>query len=124
MTIEENAKKYANDKADKGNYDYAVGDNVYFCKSALEHAYIAGSKENIVQWHIQSDKDDIYDACNDWSVHYFICKMKDGSYNMAFGNCDEDCNGGVSTNVAFEFEDEKYYLDDILAWFEIPQFKE
>ena len=43
--IKQKAKEYANDKTDKGNYDYAVGDNVYFCKSALEQAYIAGATE-------------------------------------------------------------------------------
>ena len=43
--LKQKAKDYANNKADKGNYDYAVGDNIYFCKSALEQAYIAGATE-------------------------------------------------------------------------------
>lgn len=47
--IAENAKKYADEKADKGNYDYAVGDSVLFCKSALEHAYIDGANFGLAQ---------------------------------------------------------------------------
>ena len=43
--LRQKAEKYANDKADKGNYDYVVGDNVFFGKSALEKAYIAGATE-------------------------------------------------------------------------------
>lgn len=42
--IEQNAKDYVNDKADKGNYDYAVGQYIFFGKSATEKAYVAGAE--------------------------------------------------------------------------------
>lgn len=89
----------------------------------IKQAYIAGAKENNFVWHKQSDTDDIYDACNDWHLHCFVCKMKDGSYNIAFGNCDEDSNGIVSINIWFEHEDSKYYADDIVAWCELPKLE-
>jgi hypothetical protein len=50
--------------------------------------------------------------------------MNDGSYNIAFGTCDEDSNGIVSINIWFEYEDSKYYIDDIIAWCEIPKYME
>ena len=76
------------------------------------------------EWHKQ-DIDDIYDLiAKDWSVHYFICIMKDKSRVPAIGNCDEGCNGEVSVNLFFEYDDEKYYLDDIVSWKEIVLPKE
>lgn len=71
------------------------------------------------EWHKQ-EVDDIYDLISeDWSVRYFICIMKDKSRVTAIGNCDEDNNGGVSVNLFFEHDDEKYYTDDIVWWKEI-----
>ena len=76
------------------------------------------------EWHKQ-DIDDIYDLISeDWSVKYFICIMKDKSRVTATGNCDEDCNGGVSVNLFFDHDDEKYYIDDIVWWKEIVLPKE
>ena len=72
------------------------------------------------QWHKQ-DVNDIYDAFNDWSVHFYLCRMKDGSLNIAMGSAGEDCNGGVSRNIYFEISDEKYYVDDIEKWIEISK---
>jgi hypothetical protein len=76
------------------------------------------------EWHKQ-EVDDIYDLISeDWSVRYFICIMKDKSRVTAIGNCDEDNNGGVSINLFFEHDDEKYYIDDIVWWKEIVLPKE
>ena len=76
------------------------------------------------EWHKQ-DTDDIYDLiAEDWSIRYFICIMKDGSRVTATGNCDEACNGEVSVNLIFEYNDEKYYIDDIAWWREIELPKE
>jgi hypothetical protein len=76
------------------------------------------------EWHKQ-EVDDIYDLISkDWSVRYFICIMKDKSRVTAIGNCDEDNNGGVSVNLFFEHDDEKYYIDDIVWWKEIVLPKE
>lgn len=39
--------------------------------------------------------------------------------NTAIGNCDEGCNGEVSVNLVFDYNDEKYCIDDITYWKEI-----
>ena len=78
-------------------------------------------KKNAIIWHKQDDVDDIYDTINDWSVHTYICRMKDGSFNIATGIADEGCNGDVGRNIYFEINDEKYYSDDIEAWAELPR---
>lgn len=76
------------------------------------------------EWHKQ-EVDDVYDLISeDWSVRYFICIMKDKSRVTAFGNCDEGCNGEVSVNLFFDYEDEKYCMDDIVWWKEIVLPKE
>ena len=92
--------------------------------SFAKQTYIAGAKENGTAWYKQSDLNDIYDACKGRDIHCFICKMKDSSYNIAFGNCDEDCNGMVGPSIWFEHKDSEYYIDDIIAWCEIPMYTE
>lgn len=91
-------------------------------KLLLEGIDFGYSKAN--EWHKQ-DIDDIYDLISkDWSIRYFICIMKDKSRVPAIGNCDEACNGEVSVNLFFEYDDEKYYIDDIVWWKEIILPKE
>ena len=78
------------------------------------------------EWHKQ-EVEDIYDLISeDWSVRYFICIMKDKNRVTAMGSCDEGYNGEVSVNLFFDYDDEKYYLDDIVWWKEIvlPELKE
>lgn len=76
------------------------------------------------EWHKQ-DTYDIYDLISkDWDIKYFICIMKDKSLVTATGNCDEGCNGEVSVNLAFDYNDEKYLMDDIMWWKEIILPKE
>lgn len=124
MTDEELEKK-AKQYSSKYARQYYHNDKSCFTTSEEEvyKAYLEGAKENNIVWHKQSDTDDIYDACNDWYLHRFVCKMNDGSYNIAFGTCDEDVNGIVSVTIWFEHKDSKYYADDIIAWCEIPKFE-
>lgn len=75
------------------------------------------------EWHKQ-EIDDIYDSINSWDIKHFVCLMKDKRLVTAIGNCDEDCNGGVSANLFFEHDDDKYYMDDIAWWKEIILPKE
>ena len=76
--------------------------------------------KNVIVWHKQDDRtDDIYDTINDWGLHKYLCKMKDGSFNIATGSADEDGNGFVGRSIYFEINDENYYGDDIVAWAEI-----
>lgn len=96
--------------------DYIIDETF---KDGAELAY---NKAN--EWHKQ-EIDDIYDLiAEDWNMKYFICIMKDKSRVTAIGNCDEDCNGGVSVNLIFDHDDDKYYLDDIVWWKEITLPKE
>lgn len=77
-------------------------------------------KKKAIIWHKQ-DIDDIYDTIDDWSIHKYICKMKDGSFNIAIGSADEGCNGDVGRSIYFEINDEKYYSDDIEEWAELVE---
>lgn len=97
-----------------GNVDYRFCDIIDAFKDGAEFGY-----NKAIEWHKQ-DIDDIYDLISkDWSIRYFICIMKDKSRVPAIGNCDEACNGEVSVNLFFEYDDEKYYIDDIVWWKEI-----
>lgn len=116
MTNEEMARKYLKDSTDYYDPREPLTERkmLQMCMDCIELGY---SKAN--EWHKQK-VDDIYDLISkDWSIRYFICIMKDKSRVTAIGNCDEDCNGGVSVNLVFEYDDEKYYLDDIVWWKEI-----
>jgi hypothetical protein len=77
-------------------------------------------KKDGIVWHKQ-DVDDICDTINDWSIHKYLCRMKDGTLNIAIGSADEGCNGDVSRYIYFKINDEKYYTDDIEAWAELPE---
>lgn len=75
-------------------------------------------------WH-QQITDNIYDLiAKDWTISYFICIMKDKSLVTATGSCDEAYNGEVSVNLVFDYDDEKYSLDDIVWWKELQLPKE
>lgn len=90
----------------------------------IKQAFLAGLEKEKSNWHKQ-DVDDIYDVISkDWSVKHFICVMKDKSIIPAIGNCDESCNGEVSVNLFFEYNDDKYYIDDVVWWKEIVLPKE
>ena len=77
-------------------------------------------KKTAIVWHKQ-DVDDIYDTINDWSLHKYLCKMNDGSLNIATGGAVEGGNGDVSRSIYFKINDEKYYSDDIEVWTEITE---
>lgn len=57
MTLEEKARKYVADKADKGNFDVEKFGKAYFNECSMENAYIAGAKENGTAWHKVADGD-------------------------------------------------------------------
>lgn len=71
------------------------------------------------EWH-QQVTDNIYDfIAKDWAISYFVCIMKDKNRITAIGSCDEGYNGEVSVNLVFDYDDEKYSLDDIVWWKEL-----
>lgn len=112
--IEQKAKKYVNDKADTGNYDYALGDNVLFGKSALEKAYIAGAKENGVVWH------DLRKDPNDLPVRR--CIDNDGNVVGLFRHSWDK----KSTWYRYDFHEREWWQmgTEPIAWCEIPTYTE
>lgn len=67
-------------------------------------------------WHLQ-EKEDIYDAVKDWSLHTFVCVMKDGTIQRFTGMLDEDCEGHI--NVHIDGVNDNYDdVDDIVKWIE------
>lgn len=127
---EERTKQYMNEYEEKYNCENTKTETDNY-NAGLEQGYEEGfqngaefgyNKAN--EWHKQ-DIDDIYDLISkDWDIRYFICIMKDKSRVPAIGLCDEACNGEVSVNLFFEYDDEKYYWDDIVWWKEIVPPKE
>ena len=83
-------------------------------QSYKEGAEFGYNKAN--EWH-QQVTDNIYDLiAKDWTISYFICIMKDKSLVTATGSCDEAYNGEVSVNLVFDYDDEKYSLEDLVWW--------
>ena len=67
-------------------------------------------------WHLQ-EKEDIYDAVNDWSLHTFVCIMKDGTIQKFTDIRDEDYNGHISVHIDGVNNDYDN-VDDIVKWIE------
>lgn len=75
-------------------------------------------KKNInTPWHWQ-EKEDIYDVVNEWGTYKFACLMKDNMLWMFHGFLDETYDGHI--NVHIEAVDDKYDVDDIVLWIELP----
>ena len=68
-------------------------------------------------WHLQ-EKEDIYDAVKDWSLHTFVCLMKYGTIQKFTGCRAEDCE--VHINVHIDGVNDDYdNVDDIVKWIEL-----
>lgn len=118
--FEKEAKSYAEDF--EKEYHTVYGALLDAFQDGAEFGFYNKAMAN--EWHKQ-DTYDIYDLISkDWDIKYFICIMKDKSLVTATGNCDEGCNGEVSVNLAFDYNDEKYLMDDIMWWKEIILPKE
>jgi hypothetical protein len=68
-------------------------------------------------WHLQ-EKENIYDAVKDWSLHTFVCIMKNGTIQRFTGNMDEDCEGHINVHingVSDDYDD----VEDIVKWTEL-----
>lgn len=67
-------------------------------------------------WHLQ-EKENIYDAVKDWSLHTFACLMKDGTIQKFSGCLAEDYEGHI--NVHIDGVNDAYdNIDDIVKWIE------
>lgn len=128
MNKEKLAEEWADREYDELRYEKCERKDFVFTFYELremgKEAFLAGLNSQ-TQWHKQSE-DDIFDAVNDWSSHYFLCRMKDNSYNIALGSCDEDGDGNVTIMLYFKMDDEKYFPDDIVYWqeIELPKVEE
>lgn len=68
-------------------------------------------------WHLQ-EKESIYDAVKDWSLHTFACLMKDDTIQKFTGICDEDFEGHINVHID-GVNDDYDDVDDIVKWIEI-----
>ena len=67
-------------------------------------------------WHLQ-EKENIYDAVKDWSLHTFAYIMKDGTIQKFTGNLDEDYEGHIYVHI-YGVNDDYDNIDDIVKWIE------
>lgn len=72
--------------------------------------------KDVYTWHLQ-EKEDIYDAVKDWSLHTFACVMKDGTIQKFIGNLDEDYEGHINVHID-GVNDDYDNVDDIVKWIE------
>jgi len=105
-------------KADK---TFVFGEECEAYKKSEVDKVIAELKERS-QWHKQKDKDIYFECGKHWGAEYII-KMKDGTTHLAYGGCDEGCDGSVSTYLHFEDDDYEWEYDDIDIWYEIPDHR-
>lgn len=73
-------------------------------------------------WHKQSEED-IDDSIIGWSMHSFICLMKDGTTQEFTGIQDESYEGGISKHLDCVDDNYEWEYDDIVYWIEIPMIK-
>ena len=84
--------------------------------SFLNNLEVKEVKE-VSNWHLQ-EKENIYDAVKDWSLHTFVCVMKDGTIQKFTGSRDEDYKGHINTHID-GVNDDYDNVDDIVKWIEI-----
>lgn len=74
----------------------------------------------ITTWHLQ-EKDDIYNAVNDWSGHNFICLMNDGTIQRFSGILDECYDGSINVHIDSLNDEYDNAIDNIIFWIELPK---
>lgn len=108
--LEREAVEYADNVEEKKHRFYVIDSNVVFTREEVEHAYIAGAKENGTQIHKTSE----LDFPEDGSEVLCFGKMWNGTPYKAvlkYDGCFHDENGTP-------------YEPEIKAWCEIPKFEE
>ena len=101
---------------DNGDFASYADFNHYSTLNAIQE-HIESIEEKDVSWHLQ-EKEDIYDAVKDWSLHTFACVMKDGTIQKFTGILDEDYEGHISVNID-GVNDDYDNVDDIVKWAEL-----
>ena len=72
--------------------------------------------KEVETWHLQ-EKEDIYDAVKGWSLHKFVCIMKNGTIQRFNGICDEDYEGHIYVHIE-GINDAYDDVNDIVKWIE------
>lgn len=107
-------KKYKQDIID--NDDFEMLDNF---DVNVERAYIAGATENGIQWHnLRKDPNDLPKEEGD----YFLCLYDNETKSIfyeVFGFAKR-----YADREDWYVESMLWTIDDVVAWCEIPQFKE
>jgi len=91
------------------------------CKEFLSFINTLEAKE-VGFWHKQSEED-IDDSFNDWSLHRFVCLMKDGSIQEFTGMLDECYDGSINLHLDCVNDEYDWEYDDIIFWIEVPNIK-
>jgi uncharacterized Zn ribbon protein len=102
---------------DNGDFASYADFNHYSTLNAIQEHIESIEVKDVSTWHLQ-EKEDIYDAVKDWSLHTFACVMKDGTIQKFTGILDEDCEGHISVNID-GVNDDYDNVDDIVKWAEL-----
>lgn len=89
----------------------------YSTLNAIQEYIESIEVKDVSTWHLQ-EKEDIYDAVKDWSLHTFVCVMKDGTIQKFTGILDEDCEGHIGVHID-GVNDDYDNVDDIVKWVEL-----
>ena len=71
-------------------------------------------------WHLQ-EKDNIYDAVNDWGEYNFICLMNDGTIQRFSGTLAECYDGSINVHIDSLNDEYDNAIDNIIFWIELPK---
>ncbi len=114
--IERRLEALANTSAgDNREFAAIIGAQHYELINLVQYIDTLEVKE-VDTWHLQ-EKENIYDAVKDWSLHTFACIMKDGTIQKFTGNMDEDYEGHINVHID-GVNDDYDNVDDIVKWIE------
>lgn len=89
-------------------------------RTKMERAYIAGATENDIQWHdLRKVPNDLPKKVGNYLVCYLDTMLKRHSFELSYVDYLEDAHWIDEDNHNIERYDEV-----VIAWCEIPQFKE
>lgn len=111
---------------DKGKYheeyDCAYRDGNNSALYALKGKVNSLEVKEVDFWHKQSEED-IDDSIIGWSMHSFICLMKDGTIQEFTGILDESYEGSINKHLDCVDDNYEWEYDDITYWIEVPNIK-
>lgn len=107
-------------KNHKNSNDFNLGAATYL--GILKHLVNSLEVKEVDFWHKQSEED-IDDSIIGWSIHSFICLMKDGTIQEFTGIQDESYEGSISKHLDCVNDNYEWEYDDITFWIEVPNIK-